>query len=496
MSKDRNAGIWCIFILFLLKSFLVFKADLDHSGDGWGYACEIIRGNYLSGHHLLYNLFGKIWLYVFSITGAEPIQLLTEMNVVFACATLVVIYKKMKPLGIADSLAITMVLFIAGCFGFLRYSIENETYIIPLFFGSLGLYFLNDLKFKNLSWFFLSVACLFHQIYIFWLIPVLVFNLIRYKSIKGLFGSFTVVSIPYFFAALYFNKNLLSIVFQDVESGLVNNYFSLHNVLLGIINVFRSFIEIHGRILPLLKSNVIFLILFISILVVFSYGLIISIKFSRHLIKIYWFKIFNNPLIWIFLGTLLFAFWSNGNAEFMVAIPILLFFIAYTLLTLIPNNNLLFCYLFIFSIWIWNIIFYVYPKCSSRVENNTITKVKSIINQLNNINKISSSLHAKDSILFISMESAKLYNCLDYLQLTKQIQQENQILFAYPYESSKIWLHSKMTFYTDLYSDKNYSREVLQSTKLKIAAPIHIDSIMSSTGMYRISKIDTYFIEY
>jgi len=143
-----------------------------------------------------------------------------------------------------------MVLFIAGCFGFLRYSIENETYIIPLFFGSLGLYFLNDLKFKNLSWFFLSVACLFHQIYIFWLIPVLVFNLIRYKSIKGLFGSFTVVSIPYFFAALYFNKNLLSIVFQDVESGLVNNYFSLHNVLLGIINVFRSIIEIHGRILP------------------------------------------------------------------------------------------------------------------------------------------------------------------------------------------------------------------------------------------------------
>ena len=274
MNPTRNKAIWLIIILFLIKTVIVFCTEMDHSGDGWGYACEILKNNFLSGHHLLYNITGFIWLKLFCWLPLSPIKLLTWMNVAFSSGILFASYKIIGRIIKAEPLLIGILLLLASSFGFYRYSLENETYIIPLFFGVISIYYLDDNKKSHRSWISASIACLYHQIYIFWLIPILVINIQRTRQIRILWYSIFLVLIPYFIASYTYKKTIYNIVFQDFNNGLINNYFNTKNFLIGCVNLIRSVSEIHGRIGTLMLKIPVFTILGIILIIGLLYVLI------------------------------------------------------------------------------------------------------------------------------------------------------------------------------------------------------------------------------
>ncbi len=489
---------------------------MDHSGDGWGYACEILKHNFLSGHHLLYNITGYLWLQLFSWLPFSPIKVLTWMNIVFSSGILLVSYKIIKQTVNNELLTVGILLFGASCFGFYRYSLENETYILPLFFGVISLYYLNDSKRLKFTWIAASIACLFHQIYIFWLIPILAQTIQKTRNIWTLWYSIILVLTPYLLASYIYKTNIYDIVFQDVNNGIVNNNFNIKNFLIGCINLFRSITEIHGRIGLMVLKIPVYRILGIFLLTGFIYVSIKSYKNIKNIDVNKLSYIFKLPEFYILISTILFSFYSNGNAEFMVSIPFLIVFIVIKQLKESSNINLIYYFLFFSIINLsWNSIFYLIPVCDTNVAVNTRSKVElinSVINQdkniknnkprsyCNKINKNTTDLttlsnsaspsNMPDTVVYISSDAASLYNCLDFFRLWKNQNKITEILFLYPDDSISLTKYRNCAIYTDLNSDKIINRANLTlDHRLNKKEFLLIDSIKSKTSIYRISKI-------
>jgi len=518
MSPIRNKGIWLIIILFFIKTMMVFFTNLDHSGDGWGYACEILKHNFLSGHHLLYNLTGYLWLNLFFWLPIEPIKLLSWMNVVISCLTLFIFYKWLINQKLTDEFALSILLLLASCFGFYRYSIENETYILPLFLGIISIYYLESTKHSSVAWIAASLACLFHQIYIFWLIPILIKDFLKYRKSTHIIGAITIVTLPYFSASFYYKKKILSIVFQDFNNGLVNNYFNIKNVFIGAVNLIRSVFEIHGRIWLLFKNEALFIVaalFLLTFLAINTYKLLDNIRLSRLKINVSIFKLVE---FWIFISTIIFAFWSNGNAEFMVSLPLLITLIA--IKQFIKNINIdtksskyyMIIGLLLFT---WNSLFYVIPICNSSLNSSNKDKVKRIENQIHNqqstfnftTNKYATPRYnnanileldtttqsttkktIQDTFVFISLEAATLHNCKEYFNIISNEKKQDLIIFLFPNDTAQLMEYGHLPIYTDLQSDKTIRRaSITMLTKLNAMKFKPIDSMVSKTGVYRIS---------
>jgi len=341
----------------------------------------------------------------------------------------------------------------------------------------------------------LSIACLFHQIYIFWLIPMLIFDLRSTKEIRGWIVSGAAVIGTYAMAAFIFNKKILSIVFQDVENGYINNTFSIKNLFIGLVNTLRSFIEIHGRIVPLIEENA-WAMLLLGISLVFliigtwkCFQQLKSVKLSvRNVLK----TIVSLPYFWILKLTLLFAFWSNGNAEYMVSVPFLIIFIAiirFNINSVFYIQNLILLGL---GLLIWNNTAYTLPALNSNIQINTASKVQLIKNlKLKKETNIDTSENpSSDSFIFISREAAALYNCLEYFNLINIQAKSIPVLLIFPDDSTSISIHRDLPIYTDLNSENslNRARLVYQLPKNLLLG----DSIIQKSSTlenYKISRV-------
>ncbi|MFY7847612.1 MAG: hypothetical protein ACOVSS_01005, partial [Bacteroidia bacterium] len=104
--------------------------------DAWGYAADIRwNGELWSAHHLLYNAWGR-WLT--GLFGTEyTLRLMQANNAVFATAALWCLRTVLQRVNPAFSTA--GLIFTGASFGFMRFAVENETYIMPLFFGMVAL---------------------------------------------------------------------------------------------------------------------------------------------------------------------------------------------------------------------------------------------------------------------------------------------------------------------------------------------------------------------
>lgn len=469
---------------------------MDHTGDGWGYACEILKGNLISGHHLLYNGFSSLWLNLFSWSHIEPIVLLSWLNVIFSTGILLILAWFFNEANISDKKQMGLLLMASGFFGIYRYSFENETYIIPLFWSLFGTYLIEYSNYKNWGWISLAIACLFHQIYIFWLFPMLISEWKINKKFKILFLVSLVILVPYCMASFQLNKNILSIVFQDVENGYINNYFSIKNTVLSMVNVFRSILEIHGRLFPLFtKSSFTGIANSIALAMLVSGTIGLIIEFRKKAIKFNYFilLLFKIPKIWILILTFAFAFWSNGNAEYMISIPIIALLIViqrFNLERLNTNNSFLLIGL---GIWIWNSVSYFLPMANDKYQVSTQSKLQLIENLLlrNKNNSQSQINYTFDTILFISREAATLHNCQDYFSIINNTHNAAKVLFVFPDDTAHLVKNRYSAMYTDLYSDQMINR-----AQLTYQLPLKIHCIepalyskYSITGTYRISKL-------
>jgi hypothetical protein len=270
---------WRPFLLAggLLLLYLLFPSH-NNSGDAWSMAADAKYGHELfSPHHLLYT----ITLYLFSHASGlqNTLQAGMVLNAIFGALTILVLYFTLCLISADADRNLLLCVVAALSFGFWRYTTENETYIIPVFFSLIGSYYyikaVSTGNFKNkylvLSGIFATIGCLYHQIHIFWFLGLLIGWILISKEnreTRGLIFSatFGIAILAYFAVIQYYLHqslsihNILHFTFHDYYQGSAGNKIGFANLLLGAINFFRTFFQVHGKIWILLDRNLLWYI--------------------------------------------------------------------------------------------------------------------------------------------------------------------------------------------------------------------------------------------
>jgi hypothetical protein len=368
---------YLLIILFLLI-YLIFPCR--NSGiDAYDYAANIKWGqDIFFPHHLLYNAFHFL-IYKFLIfigLNTDVLALMKAVNALFAAFCLLVLYLILKAINsdntdktiVKKNLA--LILFAGSSFAFMRFATENETYIIPLFWSLLAsYYFLKHLQNNQLGSLFLSglfatIACLFHQIHILWYIGLFLGIIIYKRSLLRILAILLPgLLIPFIYYIAFLQKhfefthaqNLWQFALYDYFYGVANTQFGANNFVLGLISFTRSFVQAHGIIPVLLKKSVFYFIAPISFLIFIGLSIRALLKTKP---KQKFSDVFIKTHILIFILQFAFAIFSEGNAEFMVMLPMLFILIINGIFE-INYKATMYAAL---AMLVWNISFGLFPN--------------------------------------------------------------------------------------------------------------------------------------
>ncbi|MBU6323962.1 MAG: hypothetical protein KJS92_00605 [Bacteroidetes bacterium] len=300
--------------------------NANPSSDAVGYAAtQRWDSMHCSAHHVLYHLWWTLLLQLFPILkGMDLLSLMQAGNAL--AAGLVLWFSGLIVSRYRAEYTGAVVLFIGASFGFMRYATENETYIMPLLFGVLALWFITG-TFRGKWWWSalaLALAMLFHQSYVFWWMAA-VWYAFRTEGIKKALipsSALLLTALVYQAAAMAEGEPLWRFVFHDVYEGGVQTSISLKNFYMTPVSLLRSFIQVHGYMLWSWKHDGAWSVL----LSIAAGGLMVyaGVKLLRNLRKPDAAPLWKHFLLPALVLHLLFAFYSEGNAEFMVMIPLLL----------------------------------------------------------------------------------------------------------------------------------------------------------------------------
>jgi len=323
--------------------------------------------------------------------------------------------------------------FLSATFSFMKYSFENETYMLPIFFSLLGTYFY-ERKWIIPAITLLSLATLFHQSHIFWLLALLITQNSKWTSklIHLSFSAFLVLTVYYFFSESY-SKSISSLIFQDVNDGLVQVVPNMINLKMTAINFIRMCFQIHGEMFmfwkvfsPFLSGVAIISILFTLIGFVLYLG-----AHNLNFKKSDWSFTFLTAFILHFL----FAAYSVGNIEFMIVLPFLLVLSHQT--GRIMNYSLLIS----LGMFLWNFGQFALPRTS--VSPHRLHQ---------KLNLISSIKHSSSDSVLISIDDKDLHqNFFEYQKLTRRTKLNIQCISL---EES-----SQKPAFTIIHKQSNFSRK-------------------------------------
>lgn len=353
-----------ILILFLFL-YLIFPSGFSTT-DGWNYAAEIKNsGEMFHPYHLLYNWIGYLFCLLPVKAGADTLVWLKVMNSVFAVLSLYVIQIILRNEGKGEKLISIITSLTGFSFSILRYSTENETYIIPLFFSLLSIFF--SLTYfrsgdrRSVIWASVtaSFSILFHITYIFFWLALLIVILQgkKWKDII-LYCAFSLI-VPAIYLIVIFNLSgkvdLSSVIGFIAGDARQNASFgiSAQGIFFSAMNFVRSFIQIHGYIINMIKTNILLMVPGVISLVLFAWSLP-ALRFLKNGKR-------DNRVSRLFLLIIilqfLFALISFGNAEFMVMIPVM----AFLLIGLAFNNQERLLIRVLSGMMIWNISYGIVP---------------------------------------------------------------------------------------------------------------------------------------
>ena len=339
---------------------------MGHTGDGWGYACEILKHDYFSPHHILYKPFVAFCSTPFDqfFPFLSPIVFYSQLNLIWGAISLYILFLILEIINPSNEKNIWAMMFVAFGFGFIRYSGENETYILPILFSLLGTFFHFKKANKFWTYLFLSIAVLFHQIHIFWLLGFGISEIIQKKNWKPLLISCFAIVLFYIGYAIHYQITWYTLPFYDVQQRQVTTSLGIKNILFTPINFIRTFIQIHGDILLIINIYKIYIFSISGILItilLLNFKRVIKYFQSLHSLSLKKTKgsiTISNPLIIVILLHFSFAFYSEGNAEFMVMLPMLM-------IIWFSQSNLLHFQLvkgLTIFIAIWNTLFFIIPS--------------------------------------------------------------------------------------------------------------------------------------
>ncbi len=412
-----------IFICLYLVIRMFFM-PMQHTGDGWGYACEILKGDFFSPHHILYKPFMFFILKVSQICqlSIEPILLFSSINLLFSGLVLYIFYLILNQLSEYHQMNFWLLFLVSFTFGFIRYSGENETYIIPLFFSLCGTYACLQKKW-GLGYTLLSIAVLFHQIHVFWLLAFFVPQNNEKPKWKYLIMSIGFIVLFYIGYAFFYHKTWYLLPFNDVSEGLVETTPGLMNFIMTPISFVRTFLQFHGDMKPILFSveTRIVSLVFVSVCIVLGLIKIRSIivfisqicsKFKLNTIQ------FRNVFFAAFSMHLLFAFYSVGNAEFMVMLPFLLILWQYQSISQFSLKGI--HYIGIFFCF-WNLGFYLIPY--SFYDFN---RLREKMNEIDSI--VEKRRLVSDQGMIITSNNVLFENFSEYNQLVRKTKTKYKII--------------------------------------------------------------------
>lgn len=310
--------------------FLYFPSR-NNTGDAYGYAAEMweliqFRKLSWSPHHLLYNPFGAYSWDFFGSLFCRRMAWMQAVNSLFAGAALFFLFKIISRFSDTKT-GLSALLLCGSSFGLMRFATENETYIIPLALSMAGSYVLlinNNSKWRLTGGFILlSISVLFHQMHIWWLLAaVYAFRKHKFAVISGLLSCMLIVA-AYIMAANASGKPWYLFPFSDAAAGTVQLLPGIDNVKFTTINSIRTWMQVHGNIHYFLHRNWFLLIMACSALAIIIFSML-PVKMLRaesvDSTTDEGIRFFRIALLLHFLW----AFYSVGNAEFMVMIPFLL----------------------------------------------------------------------------------------------------------------------------------------------------------------------------
>jgi hypothetical protein len=453
-------------ILLQILSYLFLRwwfIPIEFTGDSYGYACEVMKNDLQSGHHLLHKyvlsfLFEQYNHSYFDVDyisprDYNPLVSFIRFNLIISVLNLVVVWLILEQRKWRLSSIALALFFLSATFSFMKYSFENETYMLPLFFSLLGTYFYE----KN-RWFIafilLSVATLFHQSHVFWLLALWLNQNSKWPyKVSYLFLSASIVLSTYFYFSIIYSKSIFQLIFQDVDNGLVQLVPSLTNVTMTAVNFVRVFFQVHGEMFmfwkvfnPFLSGVAIISILFTLIGVVLYVG--------AHQLN---FKKSDWSIIYLtaFFFHLLFAAYSVGNIEFMIVLPFLLVLSHKT--GRIMNYSLLVS----LGMFLWNFGQFALPRTS--VSPHRLHQ---------KLGLISTIAKPQTDSLVVAIEDKDLHqNFFEYQLLTRKT---NHKIKCLELDSSQI---SDLTI---LHQKSNYTRKSLTAKSVNNYLPnnkrIYIDS--------------------
>ncbi|MBG0860473.1 MAG: hypothetical protein IQL11_13305 [Bacteroidales bacterium] len=362
--SSRNYLSWIILIL-LLCLYMFFPSG-SSTTDAWYYAaCVRYQDEIFHPHHLLYNLLGYVFCLLPSKAGIDVLASLKVLNSLFAVSALIVIQRILRMLGYDRILMIVVTCLCGFSFSVMRYATENETYIVPLFFAfaasySLLQYFRSGEDKSLLSaavW--ITMAVLFHQVYIFWWIGFFVSFILAGKKRPLLIYLFISLSGPLVYLLVIRNvrgdlqlSTITDFILGDLREG-GNMNTGGKGMIFSIINLFRSYVQVHGYIFNLIKSNILYVIPGIVAAGIAAYSLFgLPLKAEK----------VSDPRfaythLLIIILQFIFAALASGNAEFMVMIPVLTFI----LVPLFTRKCERFFVAVLAGIAVWNISYGLIP---------------------------------------------------------------------------------------------------------------------------------------
>lgn len=358
-------------MVFFAIAYL-FLPSQNMSADAISYAADVKYGTDLfRPHHLLYSAF--MWFLYQFVTAlgvsVEVVSFMCCVNAIFSLATLAVLYMTIKRISTQQTALASMV-FAGSCFGFLRYTLECEVYIPPLFFSMVSSYFFVRYVSEGRVWQVLamglmaSLACLFHQIHLFWGIALFIgiAFLKRYHDLC-IYAAVTLI-VPATYALVVFLQDGY-LTFDNFSHYIAYYYYTpasdvsgigLKNLIMTPISFVRSFIQLHGDIAIQLSLQP-FLYVFAVVLPIAAIYLLVRLVRSSSARRD------GNRAVIVahlaaFLLQLLFAIYSDGNMEFMVMLPFALLIIL-SLSVRLKNRYviMLSCLMFV-----WNMFFAVIPN--------------------------------------------------------------------------------------------------------------------------------------
>jgi len=476
--------IFKLIALSLFIIYIIFPAN-HHLSDAYSYASSVKYGiDLFDSHHLLYNSFNfltKEFLSIFT-KNIDVIRLMISINALFALLSMLLMRKILFVLFQSNNKAVVWTLFAACSFGFMRFSTEVETFIIPIFLSLISTYFfqkhlkLNLNRYALYSGIFASLACLFHQIHLFWGIGLFVGFIMNRKlkpALLYLVSTPSVILIYSIVIVFYYNSdlsvnNFITFIADYYYSDKADVSFGINNIIITIITFTRTFFQVHGSLLHIYEKHTIISILIATITVfcTISSLKLLTLKKTNNKISS---NVFAFTHLIVFILQLSFAIFSHGNSEFMVMLPFLIaFFVPFVFE--IRLKSILF---FTIGMFVWNFGFGIIPNHYIDYQNN-----KQLINH---IAKCNNSYYILKENYLVSSYYLYEYGNDSYGKI-----------IPIDFNIRDIKISDNTKFYTDIFSKKTpYSRVDFTTTidTSKIQFIKHVKWINNTMGGFYIDEV-------